>query len=65
METTTLIPKELLEQAERIQYSLSHPDPQLSVNMPILPIYLGTIYPLHPLNKILRDLNLFKVLNYQ
>lgn len=64
MESTALIPQELIKQAERIQYELSHPNPQYSVNMPMLPVYLGTIFPLHPLNKILNDLDLVKVLNH-
>ena len=59
-----LIPQVLIKQAERIQYELSHPNPQYSVNLPMLPIYLGTISPLNPLNKILRDLESFKILNY-
>ncbi len=64
MESTSLVPNELIKRAEQIQYELSHPNPQISVNMPILPVYLGTIFPLHPLNNILNDLNLVKVLNY-
>jgi len=63
MESTSLLPPELLKQAEQIQYNLSHPNPHYSVNAPMLPMYLGTIFPLHPLNKILRDLNLVKILN--
>ena len=64
MENTALISKEFLDQAERILNSLSYPIPQFSVNMHILPVYLGTIFPFHPLTKILKDLNLIKVLNY-
>ena len=64
MGNTALIPPEMLKQAEQIQHTLSHPNPHLTVNMPILPIYLGTIFPLHPLNKVLKDLNLINVLNY-
>ena len=64
MESIALIPQELIKQAERIQYALSHPNPQFSYNLPMLPIYLGTISPLNPLNKILKDLELTKVLNY-
>ena len=64
MESTAIIPQELIKQAERIQYELSHPNPQFSSNLPMLPIYLGTIFPLHPLNKILTELNLVKILNY-
>ncbi len=59
-----LIPPQLLKQAEQIQHSLSHPNPQYSYNMPMLPVYLGTIFPLHPLNKILNDLESTKVLNH-
>lgn len=64
MESKALIPPELLKQAEQIQHALSHPNPQLSVNMPMLPVYLGTIFPLHPLNKVLKELNVVQVLNY-
>ena len=64
MESTALIPKELMKKAEEIQYSLAHPNPNYSVNMPILPVYLGKIFPLHPLNKILGNLEIVKVLNY-
>ena len=59
-----LIPQELIKQAERIQHDLKHPNPQYSVNLPMLPVYLGTISPLHPLNKILNDLESVKILNH-
>ena len=64
MESTALIPQELIKEAEQIQFSLTHPNPQYSVNMPILPLYLGMIFPFHPLNNILKDLNLVKILNH-
>jgi len=64
MESTALLSPDLLKQAEQIQYSLAHPNPQYSINLPILPVYLGTIFPLHPLNGILNELNLVKVLNH-
>jgi len=59
-----LIPQELIKQAEQIQYNLSHPNPQYSYNMPMLPVYLGEISPLNPLNKILKELESTKILNY-
>lgn len=63
METALLSP-EMMKQAQIIQEKLLNPNPHISMNLPLLPSYLGEIFPFHPLNKILNDLHLVKVLNH-
>lgn len=60
----TLVPQELLQEAERIQHELKYHNPQLSINLPLLPIYLGEIFPLNPVNRVLPNLNIIKILNH-
>ena len=64
VDNKTVVPQEILQEAERIQQKLKYPNPQLTVNLPLLPIYLGEIHPLNPINKVLPDLNIIKVLNH-
>lgn len=63
-QNNSLIPPEILKQAEIIQDRLKNPNPHLTLNLPLLPIYLGEIYPLNPVNKVLPELNLIKILNH-
>ena len=64
MKNNVLVPQEIIQEAQRIQYSLRNPNPHVSVNLPILPIYLGEISPLNPINKMLPDLEIISILNY-
>lgn len=61
---SAVIPRQLINEAQRVQNSLRHPNPHLTVNLPLLPVYLGEIFPLHPVNKVLPELNIIKVLNH-
>ena len=59
-----LVSQEIIQEAERIQQAFRNPNPHLTFNLPMLPIYLGEISPLNPVNTILQDLHLMKVLNH-
>jgi hypothetical protein len=64
MENNAIVPQELIREAHQIQHSMRNPNPHFSINLPLLPIYLGEIFPLNPVNKVLPQLNIIKILNY-